>query len=120
MIKKTLICKKEGINVYDYLVLESLLAKGKLDKIFNSRDVKVNGKRVGRECLLNVNDVVEIYYKEVGYQNYFSIIYEDENVVVVNKKGNIEVISESGNLDIVTLLKNNNKFQISSLSHQAQ
>jgi len=109
MIKKTFICNKDRVNVFNFLLNESLLTKGKLSKIFSSRDVKVNGKRVNQDGLLNVNDVVEIFYKEVGYQNYFSIIYEDENILIVNKKGNIEVISEGGNLDIVTLLKNNNK-----------
>lgn len=109
MIKKTFISNKDSVNIFDFLLNESLLTKGKLSKIFSSKDVKVNGVRVNQDCLLNKHDVVEIFYKEVGYQNYFTIIYEDENIIIVNKNGNIEVISENGNLDVVTLLKNNNK-----------
>lgn len=109
MIKKSFVSDEDNLKVFDYLLDRCTLSRGKLDKIFSNRDVKVNGVRVKGDTLLKQGDIVELYYNEVGYQNYFTIMYEDDNIIVVKKKGNIEVISDDGNLDIVTLLKNNGK-----------
>lgn len=56
-----------------------------LNKALRKRDVKVNGKRVSQDVTLNVGDKVEIYYVSATVEKY-SLIYVDENVVVINKK----------------------------------
>lgn len=61
------------------------LSYSTLMKLLRNKDVKVNGVRVNKDVTLNVGDKVELYYKlqkTVG----FSIVYSDENVVVINKK----------------------------------
>ena len=54
-------------------------------KALRKKDVKVNGKRVSEDITLNVGDKVEIYYSTTA-QPKFSVIFNDANVLVVNKK----------------------------------
>ncbi len=49
------------------------------------KDVKVNGKRVSKDIDLVIGDVVEIYYQSTVTKKYM-IVYQDENVLVINKK----------------------------------
>lgn len=63
------------------------LSYSKLQKLLRNKDVKVNGKRIKEDVMLEVGDKVEIYYNapiEVGY----TVLFQDENVLVVNKKQN--------------------------------
>lgn len=61
------------------------LSYSALSRALRKRDVKVNGKRVSEDVLLNVGDKVEIYYSSVVQPKY-SVVYVDDNVMVVNKK----------------------------------
>lgn len=54
-------------------------------KALRKKDVKVNGKRTSQDITLSVGDKVEIYYVQ-NTQDKFSIIFEDQNVLVVYKK----------------------------------
>ena len=54
-------------------------------KLLRNKDIKVNGKRVSSDVTLSVGDNVEIFYSPKKQEKY-SIIYKDENVVVINKK----------------------------------
>lgn len=54
-------------------------------KALRKRDVKVNGKRVSEDVMLSVGDKVEIYYQAKVVEK-FSKVYQDDNVLIVNKK----------------------------------
>ncbi len=54
-------------------------------KALRKKDVKVNGKRVISDCAVSVGDTIEIYYTSTE-QIKFDVVYQDENVLVVNKK----------------------------------
>ena len=61
------------------------LSYSAFQKALRNKDVKVNGKRVNKDVLLNEGDRVEIYYSpktEKGFEE----IFRDENILVVNKK----------------------------------
>ena len=82
-------------------VLKKVLKEAPLSFIYRviRKDVKVNGRRVRGEALLAYGDVVEIFLPdeqidEFGYgrrsktpsaKKQFGVIFEDENVLVVNK-----------------------------------
>lgn len=57
-----------------------------LQKFLRKKDVKVNGKRVSQDVTLNVGDVVEIYYNIPVEQKYYNELYQDQNVIVIDKK----------------------------------
>lgn len=65
-------------------------------KLFRKKDVKVNGKPVKEEYIINPGDVITIYLpiakeefsKPVIHQKLkkqFKVIYEDENILIVSK-----------------------------------
>ena len=58
-------------------------------KALRKKDIKVNGKRVSEDVNLSVGDVVEIYYQPVSFE-MFSVVYQDENVLVIDKKSGFE------------------------------
>ena len=74
--------KKLSKAVFSYVEDISFSA---FQKALRNKDIKVNGKRVSTDVMLNAGDVVDIYYmpKKDGF---FTILFEDENVVVINKK----------------------------------
>ncbi|MBQ9756003.1 MAG: RluA family pseudouridine synthase [Clostridia bacterium] len=61
------------------------LSFSSLMKALRRKDVKVNGKRVSEDVTLNVGDKVEIYFVPTTVE-YYSVIYQDENIVVIDKK----------------------------------
>ena len=61
------------------------LSYAELMRALRKKDVKVNGGRVDKDLLLNVGDVVEIYYAPTQAQG-FSVVFSDENVLIINKK----------------------------------
>ena len=82
-------------------VLKKILSEASLSLIYRiiRKDVKVNGKRASGETLLKLGDAVEIFLpdeqieelgrsdrgKAVTAKRQFGIVFEDENVLVVNK-----------------------------------
>lgn len=54
-------------------------------RALRKRDVKVNGKRVSEDVLLNVGDKVEIYCVPTNSSKY-ELLFLDDNVLVVYKK----------------------------------
>ncbi len=53
-------------------------------KLLRKKDVKVNGKRVGNDIVVEQGDKIELYYN--NHNAKYSIIYQDDNVVAINKK----------------------------------
>lgn len=53
-------------------------------KALRKKDVKVNGKRVNKDVMINVGDKVEIFYAQTDNAK-FEEIYKDQNVLVINK-----------------------------------
>lgn len=66
-------------------------------KLFRKKDIKVNGKRVDINYILQENDVIDIYLKEDVLKAFntpkeieiekinLDVIYEDENILIINK-----------------------------------
>jgi 23S rRNA pseudouridine955/2504/2580 synthase len=71
-----------------------------LFRAFRKRDIKVNGKRVKEDYKLQIDDIIEIYISDeylFGDKNDLIkeiekyIIYNDENIIVINKPQGISV-----------------------------
>lgn len=80
------------------------LSNYQIEKILQNKDVKINNKRVKENQDLNINDIIEVYYN-VEEKPWYEKVFEDENVLIVNKKSGIEVISETDR-DLLSILKN--------------
>ncbi len=73
-------------------------------KLFRKKDIKVNKKHKSYDYITSLNDVVNIYITkeqenefiankniEISTNKDFIVIYEDDNILVVNKKNNLLV-----------------------------
>lgn len=83
------------------------LSSSLIFKTLRKKDIKVNGKRISDNINVFEGDIINVYiddkylYKQID----LNIIYEDDNVVVVNKPKNIEVIDNDNN-SLTTILQN--------------
>jgi len=71
----------------------STLSLSLIYKLFRKKDIKVNGKHVSKDYILQENDVVRVYVVEYKDEEHdfikvpykFDVVYEDENILVINK-----------------------------------
>lgn len=69
------------------------LSNYQIEKLYKDRDVKVEGVRKNKTCILRIDDKVEVFY-QANTQAWSEMVFEDENVLIVNKRAGIEVVSE--------------------------
>lgn len=80
--------------------LSPLILRGVLAK----KDIKVNKKRVKENVDLFIGDKIEIYLPENSMPK-IDIFYQDENIIIVNKKAKIEVVSpDKDKVTLTTIL----------------
>ncbi|MBQ8615319.1 MAG: RluA family pseudouridine synthase [Clostridia bacterium] len=82
------------------------LSRFDVKKILENKDVKVNDTRVKENIILNTNDKVIVFYQEKEQKEWYTLVYADENILIINKKAGIEVVSETER-DLVAILKQN-------------
>ncbi|ATZ16766.1 23S rRNA pseudouridine955/2504/2580 synthase [Williamsoniiplasma luminosum] len=74
-----------------------------IHKWFRKSDIKINGKKIkDPQIILKLNDLVEVYdsNKPIVRDNFkmvenldLEIVYEDENILIINKEANVEMHS---------------------------
>lgn len=69
-----------------------------LNKLLRKKDIKINGKRTNSNIVVNNGDVVEVYFDFDKVEVDCDIIYQDDNIAVVNKPQGIEVQSDGKDL----------------------
>lgn len=76
------------------------LSNGMFFKTLRKKDIKVNEKRVNENITLYINDKVEVYIDDCYLSSLpkLEIVYEDENIVLVNKPSNIEVTGDNNSI----------------------
>ncbi len=82
------------------------LSRFDVKKILENKDVKVNNVRTKENIMVKCNDKIVVYYQEKEQKEWYTLVYSDENILIVNKKAGIEVISETER-DLVAVLKQN-------------
>ncbi len=73
-----------------------------LQKLLRKKDIKVNDKRISENINVFSDDKIDIYFKE--REEKLNVIYEDENILAVNKPQGIEVL-ESESTSLLDLVK---------------
>ena len=81
-----------------------LLSNFQIEKLFKDKDVKLNGVRKTKPCPVKVGDEIEAFYQP-NTTPWHEVVYEDDNILIVNKRAGIEVVSEDDRnlLDILRL-----------------
>ena len=78
-----------------------------LNKALRQKDVKINGVRIRENVTIHENDEILLYIADefLFRKVDFNIVYEDNNVLIVNKPCGIEVISDTSKNCLTYLLK---------------
>ena len=123
-MKEILVPQKYDEKKLNTFLLENFdgLSLNLLYKTLRKKDIRVNDQKISENVLLHEGDHVKIYltaeqlYKKSNCS--ISIVYEDENIVVVNKPVDIEVVGErsltSSLISYYTNLHRNENNKISS------
>ena len=98
-MEKLIVDKKYSNKKLDKFVLDSLpyLSSGSFFKLLRKKDIKVNGKRTNQNIELNLNDEVIVYPPNSLKEEYnkLDIVFEDENILIINKAINTEVVGNN-------------------------
>lgn len=100
-----LICKRNG-NINDYLTKYEGLNFNKVQALFRKKDIRVNNIKVDKNCELKIGDEIRIFAKN-DYFYSIKTIYEDENIIIVDKPKKLEVISENRDITLINIINKN-------------
>ena len=80
-------------------------------KALRKKDIRVNDIKVNENIIIHEGDNVKIYILDkflFGEEQNLDIIYEDENILVLNKSKGIEVTGENSLSELVHKIYNSN------------
>ena len=103
---RKLIVEKNQKKVVDYLESKfNKLKKGAIYKALRNKDIRVNGVKISENITLNAGDELTVYITDdVLFGNSTltkkDIIYDDDNIIIVNKPQNTLVISEDNDVGL--------------------
>lgn len=104
-MKKIIVNKKYHEKKLNKVILEQVsnINYPTFCKLLRKKDIKINGKRINKDILVYENDKIEIYLpKELEDINInLDKVYEDDNILVINKPENIEVTGTNSLTEII-------------------
>ena len=93
--------KREFIVFQDKELIKAIidelpfLSRFDVESILKNKDIRINNQRVKENSILRKNDRITIFYQEKDKKEWYSLVYTDNNIIIVNKRAGIEVVSES-------------------------
>lgn len=97
--------KYDGKNLNKF-ILDSFpnLNQNELYKALRKKDIRINGIKVSKNTLLKKGDEISIYIVDSVLENLpnIPIIYEDDNILVVNKPDGISVTENFSSTECLT------------------
>lgn len=98
-MEKLIVNEKYDRKKLNKVVLDNLpyLSSNTFYKLLRKKDIKVNGKRVSQNIEIFLNDEIIVYAPNnlKIKADKIDIIYEDDNILVINKSINIEVVGNN-------------------------
>lgn len=111
-MRKLIVNEKYNNKKLNNFILDSFpnLNKNTLFKALRKKDIRVNGKRVSEDILINTGDEITIFIIDdflFGTNNYnIDIIYEDNNIIIFNKPENLSVTDDNiSNITLTSIVK---------------
>ena len=104
-MKKLVVDKKYDEKKLNTFLLDNIpnLSSNLLYKTLRKKDIKINGKRVSENITIHLGDEILVYISDemLELNINIDIIYEDENILIVNKPYNIEVVGKNSLTSLV-------------------
>ena len=96
----------ELTRIDKYLSLKTDVSRSKIQKLINDEKVLVNSKAIGSNYKVNLGDKIELSFDETKFDYEIKpsnieldIVYEDEDLLVINKKSGMVVHPAPGNYE---------------------
>ena len=110
-MKIIVVDEKHNNKKLDRVILDSFpnLNSNTLYKALRKKDIRVNDKRVSENIIVHTDDVIKVFICDELLENKpnFSIVYEDDFILVADKPINLEVTGENS---LTTLFEKNYSF----------
>ena len=112
-MRKVIVTEKYDGKKLNSFLLDSFpkLTQNVLYKALRQKDIKIDGKRIKENVMIYKGNIVEIYISDALLlgENCINlkVIYEDENILAIDKQAGISVTEEAGKIKAssVTLTK---------------
>lgn len=105
MMKEIIVNKKYHEKKLNKVILEEIsnINYPTFCKLLRKKDIKINGKRINKDILVYEKDKIEIYLPKELEDMKINLdkVYEDENILVINKPVNIEVTGANSLTEII-------------------
>lgn len=105
-MKKIIVNEKYDKKNLNTLLLDTFngLTLNTIYKALRKKNIRINGVKVSENCIINEGDEITIYINDNFLYKTFdlNIVYEDNNILVVNKPVGIEVVSNDINKTTLT------------------
>ena len=106
-MKKLIVPNKYDGKKLSKFILDSFphLSPNMLYKALRQKDIKINGTRINKDCTIYVGNEILVYIADnfLCPSINLDIVFEDENILIINKPSNIEV---TGNDSLTTNVHN--------------
>ena len=107
-MKKLIVSEKYNDKKLNIFLMDSFdgLTLNTIYKALRKKDIRINNVRVNQNCSIHTGDEITVFindeylYKTIN----LDIVFEDENIIVVNKPQDIEVVSNNQNETTLTKL----------------
>ena len=117
-MEKLVVTKKYNEKKLNKFLLDNIsnLSYGLFANTLRRKDIKINGKRINKDITVYEGDEVEVYISDEilnSKQNNvkLDVIYEDSNILIINKPNNIEVTGSNSLTSIVHDIYKNLEFK---------
>ena len=106
-MKKLIVSKKYDGKKLNKFLLENMpnLTYGLFCNTLRKKDIKINEKRINKDTTVHEGDEILVYIAdsllESKNQVKLDVIYEDDNILLINKPVNIEVTGENSLTSLV-------------------
>lgn len=113
-MKKLIVPQKYNNKKLNTFILASFpeLSINMLNKALRQKDIRINGMRTKENVNIYENDEIAVFIADEYLFSKPSIgkIFEDENILVVNKPNGIEVVSDDASKSLTTILQEEYEF----------
>ncbi len=121
MIKKEFICQKQDkvLNI----VSKNEISYSNANKLLRKKDIRVDNVKINENIVVYPGQKITVFMPEeflMDEKKFFEIVYEDENILIINKQKGIEVTSPFENSIEKILLKEKKVFPLNRLDRNTE
>lgn len=113
-MKKVLVSKKYDGKKLNTFLLDSFdgLTLNTIYKALRKKDIRVNNVKVSENVTVHYNDEITLFINdELLFKSFnLDVVYEDSNILIVNKPAELEVVSNNSEKNLTSILREKYSF----------